>query len=445
MNTGEMAGRFSFIAQSLDNSSPDTASTRGHLLDMTDERSPGVVKLFDRTTLISSRGRQKTDPATGSRAFVYGNEVLFEIASLDQDIAGRRSPIMCVGELPMSQEREQIDTWIRSLLEELQEFAAEADRKLSGRQVHGLGQFARAILQSGTPGQSLKTVLSRPVAAVMKAAQVIAPDNVEARLGSNDYEVLPDAPSKRRIVLVLSSADRRQIIADRKRRETVSAPDVAILSEPESGGSDLPKLDSALYRRGLLRAGSALIQNPYDPDEYFSVATAAEDAVHAYVRAFIQICRLLGAVSVEVISAQRYDARVSVQKSHEGAVQGGVGAEHSRSDEAIAQLQNEIQYRESGKGPARQVSKAWEYARAKQLDRDRELGYILDAVTERGDSLEKLQVSINTGEALESVRSRVSRVDSDLGSVLVRRGDIVGTVVRTIFTCEVTFRAGEVR
>ena len=91
---------FTFVAQSLDNRSPDVISVRGNFLPSDDLRSPERTSLIDDTTYISSRGREvKVRNTSSCRAFVLDQEVLIEITARDRDASGRASPILCLGRL----------------------------------------------------------------------------------------------------------------------------------------------------------------------------------------------------------------------------------------------------------------------------------------------------------------------------------------------------------
>lgn len=434
MNAPLNRHRFSFLVQSLDNSSPDIAVLNGVLLKNYNERSPEIIKLFDETTFISSRGKERAHPGGKCRSFVYNDRVLFEIHSMDADVSGRQSPIMCVGPFigagASTHDKEQ---WISTLLAEVQEFAEDGNRRISARQVNDLGKLAQELLRPATMLESSLATARAGCAAVQNTVETYL-------LGRNDYAVLPELPSKRRIILVLSNSDRQRFRVSPELRALATEPDVAIVSEPSSA-RNLPDLDRYLYDRDMLQNGSILIQNPYDINDYFLLGESEAQAVRAKVHAFLRLCTLLGATDVKVTAVEHIGAAFRTERELAGGrgSKGLKAATYSVDDQAMRQLMRDFSYRQVNHAVKRDALEAKQFAMDKRILWDRDLNYFLDAAGGERSHVDRLTVMINTREASESVRSRVFRVKTRAASFGSFRERSTHTAVEAIFSCEVIF------
>lgn len=110
---------------------------------------------------------------------------------------------------------------------------------------------------------------------------------------------LPDQPSRRRILVVLSPADYEHV--EEKRPEGYERQDLRFIS------SDIADTkDDLLGRLGVqhdLVAGLTLVLNPFDPKSYIDAEAASEELVVRKAHIIARLAQLLGARRLEIVAA----------------------------------------------------------------------------------------------------------------------------------------------
>ncbi|CAD5966199.1 hypothetical protein PCC7805_03517 [Planktothrix agardhii] len=109
----------SFLAQSLDNESPNSITLDGKIILPSEEEKreeilSGIYDIASEKTKIKS--------VSGVTMYCKASRFVFEVIPLDKDIADRLSPIIILGDFPKEQFS---DVWVNDVCDQLVKFASE--------------------------------------------------------------------------------------------------------------------------------------------------------------------------------------------------------------------------------------------------------------------------------------------------------------------------------
>jgi hypothetical protein len=109
----------SFLAQSLDNESPNSITQDGKIILPSEEEKRERI-LSDIYDIVSEKTKIKS--LSGVTMYGKASRFVFEVIPLDKDIAGRLSPIVILGDFPKEQSS---DIWVNDVCNQLVKFASE--------------------------------------------------------------------------------------------------------------------------------------------------------------------------------------------------------------------------------------------------------------------------------------------------------------------------------
>jgi len=108
-----------FLAQSLDNESPNSITQNGKIiLPSEEEKREGIISaIYD---IVSEKTRIRS--FGGLTMYCKASKFVFEVIPVDRDVADRLSPIVMLGDFP--KERSS-DVWVNDVCNQLVKFASE--------------------------------------------------------------------------------------------------------------------------------------------------------------------------------------------------------------------------------------------------------------------------------------------------------------------------------
>jgi hypothetical protein len=394
---GSSDGRryFTFVAQSLDNRSPDIISELGTWLSTEDLRSPDRVRIVGMTTTISARGKKvQVSDRSPSCAFVHEQDVLFHIGTEDKDSSGRSAPVLCLGRLG----EPDTPVWPRVLIGELDEFAGQAGRTIGPRQRSDLVQLLDMVRRQPSSGGSLM--------GAVKGALAGARDKDPARLP-------PDVAA----VMILGEADRRVFAADRHLVGLLNDPNVAIVDVPVPDEEPQPELVRRLKELGLLDAPPTLaVRDPYDAERYLPVDDLSDGLLRSKQGCYQILCQLLGAktVTVEAFTRHAHTGGKRLKVGGSATIKGrGVRAAVGTETDDLGVMTERVELRQENVGAKADLEAAQAFIRDRQLGWDTDLVHLLDAVRHRNNPTRELRLKYSTRHAMDRVTRRVA----DIGAV----------------------------
>ena len=415
---------FVFVAQSLDNRSPDPISVQGHFLATDDLRSPERTSLIDDTTFISSRGKEvRVQKGSSCRAFIFDQTVLVEITTKDRDAGGRASPILCLGRLDQPNK----SVWRDVALGELDEFANKIDRNIDAYVVSDFTQLIDRIFASQ------QQRLPRPIVAVRDALT----SRTGTRSSDEDtQEPITDVKSSQerfraeatresdsgepynepRAVLVLNAVSERLVRSKPNLAVLLDDPDVMVLDLPVRGAT-APKRDlaSRLDNLGLMQSPSLVLRDPYDPTRYFRAEDLGVELAKSKHRAYQNLCQLLGAKEVVVESVSELTRTTKRSRKVSGSVDAGAGAKVSGTSSAESTLRADLteQFRLEQKhlGGQADLLAADKFMRDRNLGWDGDLSHLVDVVRNQKNPPKELSLNFSTKQAIDRVTRDVRHLD----------------------------------
>lgn len=138
-------------------------------------------------------------------------------------------------------------------------------------------------------------------------------------------ERFPEAPSRRRGILVLSEHDRAKVLYTPGDATMLADDEIHVLAFPlRPGGSDHPALQR-IASGPLARPGTFLVQSPFDADLYEELEAAPQEFALAKHFYFTLLCQLLGARTVTVEQVQ-CETSTTKRTMEVGGKRGGVGS-----------------------------------------------------------------------------------------------------------------------
>lgn len=135
-----MSPELSFLAQSLDNRSPDPAALNGCQLGPDDEEKH--QELVRKISQVSISGRRVFSEGFISAHRRYGTFIL-KIPSVQRDSSGRIAPIICYGRVP----KKPAESWPEDVTDEMKKFAASIGRKISDQDISSGREAVEAVLK----------------------------------------------------------------------------------------------------------------------------------------------------------------------------------------------------------------------------------------------------------------------------------------------------------
>lgn len=420
---------FAFVAQSLDNRSPDPISVDGHLLASENLRSPERTELIDDTTYIYSRGKKvQVRDGSACQGFVLDREVLIEITSSDRDEGGRASPILCLGHL----DRPDKSVWGDVALSELDEFADKIGRNIDARVVSDFKQLTDRIFAS-PPERLLRRVLGfrdssaswpgetlpdqRPQQFQNKTSPVQNATAATARGPESSY-------SKPQAILAVDGADERLVRSDPNLAALLNDSGIFVLNLPASGQFE-QHLVSILKSLGLVKSPSLIIRDPYNPDRYFRAADLGVEMAKSKHRAYQDMCQLLGAKEVivesinEVAQASERNSKIS------GSVDPGEGVEitgdRSVKNTFRKDLTEQFRLEQKHLGGHADLDAADEFMRSRSLHWDGDLSHLLDVVRNRENPPMELTLNFGTKQAVDRVTRSIDHLEAVIAGLRLDR------------------------
>ena len=308
--------QFVFVAQSLDNSLPDTISINGKIVPSVELRSRERVLVIKSTTKVSSLGKKYGLNGMPVRAFFITDtrDLLLELKTESNDVAGRVAPILCLCKLPGRRD----EAWLRSLHEAVRAFSQVIRRRINPREISAIGDILSKIYDDDrihkrakrsvvnklssardSLGSNLRSLGSDNGNFFAVSPGYFDPEDLDYRTADPELEII--APRNRRVILVISQAQVRVYYSDRRLRRLFLEDEFSIVEEPASPPR-AGTLGRWLFDREMMVAGNVLIQNPYKLDSYFDASVAEGEILRAKNHAFLMLCQILGASSVDIQS-----------------------------------------------------------------------------------------------------------------------------------------------
>jgi hypothetical protein len=393
---------FTFVAQSLDNRSPDIISEFGRILPSDDLRSPERTTVIGKTTTVSAHGKQfRISDRSECRGFVSGQDVLFHVGTDDKDASGRSAPVLCLGSLPQPDAL----VWPEVLLGELDEFTEKAGRTVGPRRRSELVQLIDLILANRQPAAG--NSLLRSVAGALN--QLTGRDKIAS-------EPVRDANA----ALVMTAADKRVLTADPPLVGLLNNPNVAVVDIPVANDSPRADLARRLDKLDLLHSPILALRDPYDADRYFRADDLSAELIRAKQSCYQILCRLLGArtVSVESVTKHRYTGGKHLKASGSAKVKGvSVKGDVAAEGDHSAVMINRVELRQENLGGPADIAAAEAFMRDRQLAWDHDLAHLLETVRYAHNPLKELYMSYSTRQAMDRVVSRVGNL-SAIGAAL---------------------------
>jgi hypothetical protein len=384
---------FTFVAQSLDNRSPDIISAFGVRLSSDDLRSPERTGVIGMTTTISAHGKKfQASDRSPSQGFILERDVLFHIGTEDKDVAGRAAPLLCLGKLDEPDPR----FWREVLLAELDEFAGQARRTIGLRQLSDFAQLLDIMLASRSPG--LGGSLVRAVAGALG--------------GGRDKK--PVLPGRAAAVVVATAADKRALAVDTQLAGLLGDPSVAIVEVPVPDDEPQTELVRRLGQLGMLDSSPTIaVRDPYDADRYLRADDLSEELVRSKQGCYQALCKLLGAKSVITAAEVQYTYKGHRQLKvgalatiRNRGVKAGAGTE--TDDSNVMTQRAELRQENAGAPP--DIAAAEAFIRDRGLDWDRDLIHLLDTVRSAHNPPKRLRLSYNTRQAMDRVTRRFGNI-----------------------------------
>ncbi|EFQ84272.1 hypothetical protein HMPREF0063_10988 [Aeromicrobium marinum DSM 15272] len=249
---------------------------------------------------------------------------------------------------------------------------------------------------------------------------------------------LPDRPEERRIIIVRSPQDYEQVDFEETSEVTRNGDVAFVSSQPERSAGQLV-LD--LQRRGLLEAGAVLVQNPFNPLSYFRIDDAEDQIGIRKSHLIVQLCQVLGASKVSVISArdEKHNLEMRVEAGlvvPRGSLKGEGNRKRLESFVASASIIDEL----TGSA-APDIETARDLLERAGLDDDIALHQLVVARAHPTNTLRKRTVKVNmtqeasrTIDAVIEARHLLAKAGGKFRSSEVRRTSVT-------FTYEIEFGA----
>jgi len=417
--------RFSFVAQSLDNQTPDVLVDKGQLLDDRDSRSTARTSLVDNATYVSSRGKRYQSSDHTVTAYLYGMEIVVQVDGSKLDASGRTAPILCYGDV------RGLDPELAPeiLADELEDFAQRIGRELSPRQLSNVNDLVgRVIGAEGSTAQPGSSRLSGVKFSVPHFKRRSGHEDLPAAaLPSLPSGALPVRSQDRRVIAVVDNALERRLKtkAGQSMRKVLTLPGVFKFHIDDTQGDPLA---TELDRVGLLRPGAILVQNPYDPDEYFEMQGAEESIAKSAAHTWVEICEKLGATRVQV--------RIIAATSERTATLGEVAAsatlvgqsgnlESSSQEDGFETASTDMEYVRVYVHHAPDYQDARRLIMERGLSWDSDLRGLVEQFATAGKAPTSHHDRHSTRSAFERIGVSVQRLRADASAIWLQDGELV--------------------
>jgi hypothetical protein len=386
---------FTFVAQSLDNRSPDIISEFGRVLPSDDLRSPERTRVIGKTTTVSARGKQfRIADRSECRGFVLEQDVLFYVGTENKDESGRLAPVLCLGSFA---EPDAL-VWREVLLGELDEFSKEAGRTVGPRQRSEFVQLIDLVL-ANRPGAAGASLQRRVAGAVNHLTRR---DKVAAR-STRDVSA----------ALVVTAADKRVLTADTQLVGLLNNSNVAVVDIPVADDGPWADLAERLDELGLLESPTLALRDPYDADRYFRADDLSVELIRAKQSCYQILCKLLGArtVSVESVTKHTYTGGKRLKVGGSATIKGvGVKAKIApEADDSKVTIQR-VELQQENLGDLADIAAAEAFMRDRQLAWDRDLTHLIETVRYAHNPTKELHLSYSTSQAMDRVTRRVGNL-----------------------------------
>lgn len=418
---------FSFLAQNLDNASPDVMSVQGRLLVATRLRDPDRVRLSRAVSTMTRDGKRIEVDGTTARGFVLDDQILIESPSPERDVAGRLSPIVCIGRRGQPAD----DFWCAALIDELEEFSERAARTMSVRQQSDIHRLFDRMTTSRTG--VIETLTRAPHGAInwLRGGRDQPP--VEPLAEQRVVATLPEEPTRRQIIVVLDETDVRLLANRSADTDLFRTPGVCVWSprRPADGverSTYLQQVVDRLEQRGPLPSRTVLVRDLYGLHDYLEVDDADLGLMESKLVLFTELCGLLGARSVETLAA----TSIGVDESHDVSVAATspalltgarLTADASRQRRREERRERIVSRRATWADRTLDEPAARRLLSERRVEWDRDCQWVIDLCTTRAGRLANYEYELSTAEAVERITrlaGGVSVADTGVHTELLR-------------------------
>lgn len=170
-------------------------------------------------------------------------------------------------------------------------------------------------------------------------------------------------------------------------------------------------LKNELDRRGLLIAGNILVQNPYRPEEYATIHSAAENFALDKFSIFSQLCQKLGAQSVRMRTLEETRGGKSMTVDIDGGnVITRAGGRGSALSAAAQTILSQKDMSDTFDGGEPDIRAARELLRENRLDADPMLRSLVDSRAHLANPHKTRHISVDLSQETANILMLAARV-----------------------------------